>query len=150
MIDSAATIVSELLFTASLFDRYTDDPLVWPLYIGYLPDKKEIPDEAAAIYDTEGAKDGRLMTGKNILHYGIQILARSLVRRDGYAKLAAVEAYLEGLSRVSVLVGGSGGREYLVVNVSQQSPILDLGHEEGDKRRSLYTLNALCTITPES
>lgn len=147
MNDSPATIISEILFAANLFGRPTALPLDWPLYLGFVPDKVGIPDEIAAIFDTEGVKDGRLMSGKNILHHGVQILTRSLARRVGYEKLAAVEALIEQLSRTSVMVGSN---TYMVVNVSQTSPILSLGHEEGDKRRSLYTINALCTITDEA
>ena len=74
-ITSPAAILSQYLIDAGVF---TDPSIAsaWPLYISHLPDDDNVEDNAAAIYDSPGIKDGRLMAGRTIEHRGVQLILR--------------------------------------------------------------------------
>ena len=145
--DPPSLILATKLIDLAIFT----DPAVagaFPIYVSLLPDGDEIENDAAAIYDTKGDKDGRLMKGDNILHYGVQVKVRSRTYAVGWDKINAVAAAFEPIDQATtVSVGGSGGTAYKLVNISQTSPPLSMGLEEGTKRRNLFTVNFLCTLT---
>lgn len=143
MIHPPAKVLAELLISLDLFDAYDDATPAWPIYISYSPDQ---PDEIGVVHDMPGVKDGRLMSGALIEHFGVQLTVRGEDYDDAYAKCDRVAREMEAVDDVSVLVGAE---TYTVHNVSQSSPILSLGKEEGTQRRFLFSMNFLLTITGE-
>lgn len=143
---SPATLLAEFL----IGDMFLGDPegssLTWPAYVGFMPDKAAAPDDLVVLTDTEGLKDGRLMTGENVNHGGVQILVRCRSYGEGWAKLAALCAALEAAAGEEIEISSS--TSYTILNVSQQGPILSLGLEEAT-RRFLLTANFLTTIREE-
>ena len=76
-------VIQQLLID---FDLASDvaDGVEWPVYYSNHPDS---PDDSICVRDTEGFKDGRLMTsGEVIIHYGFQVMVRSANLVDGYVK----------------------------------------------------------------
>lgn len=141
---SPATIIKELL-TSSDFGYFTD-PIehgFWPLYIGHMPDGDLTKDDCGAVYDTSGVRDGRLMEGEVIFHYGLQLKIRSAHFADGWEKANAVASRLAQVKRELIEVEDT---EYRIDNLSQTTQIIPLGLEEGTKRRFLSTINFITTI----
>lgn len=147
MIDSPAAILQDFLILNNVFgDPAGSGPPAWPIYVNNLPDRAGVPDNVVGIFDTEGVKDGRIMrTGEIIKHYGVQIRVRSIKNTDGWTKVEAAGAILSTLMQQ---LASCNGNTYLIWNISQTSPNLYLGLEEGTKRRSLFSINFLCTIVP--
>ena len=131
----------------SLATEVTDPSLggTWPLYTGFMPDNKNVKDDAVAIFDTAGVKDGRLMTGLTIHKYGMQIRVRSRKQTDGWAKIAAIATELEAIDRTNA-TPTVNGTKYEFLNVSPTSAPLFIGVEEGTERRYLFVLNILVSL----
>jgi len=125
---------------------FTDpsDGLSWPLYTNHEPDSTTVLDNVGTIFDTVGIKDGRLLSGLNVFHYGIQIRIRSRSFGDGWTKAEAVADLLDSVNGASVTMSSSVS--FSLTNVSQTSPILPLGLEEGSKRLSLFVINFMVTL----
>lgn len=118
----------------------------WACYQGHMPDA---PDNAVAVYDTMGNRDGRLMTGRTILHPGIQVKVRGSDYLTAFRKLEAMRIGLQRIKRHVVVM--DNGDEFIIGNVSPAGDIMPLGQEHGEgvastKRRWLFTLNCLCTF----
>ena len=137
--DSTASVIAAHLIAEGIF---TDPDAVgsWPLSISHLPNN---PDNAGAIYDTTGLKDGLLMEGTVIYKYGLQMLIRSFVYGDGRTKANAVASEMESITDDSVVIGAT---TYTLQNISQVGSVLFLGIEQGSKRRNLFSINFLATI----
>lgn len=144
--DPPSVIMSDFLIDQGVLGDPLASSLSYPLYTSSLPDGDNIPDDAAAVYDSVGIKDGRLMSGPNIFHHGFQIVVRSEDYQTGWDKAEAVAAVLEAVKNTSHTMGGSGGNAYTLNSVSQATPPIPF-NEEGTKRRFLFTLNFLVTIT---
>lgn len=136
---SGAQIIQALLVSASLLSApaaATD----WPCYIGQLPDKDQlnVPDEAAAVYDMPGIKEGKQMKNGFVLERSqVQIKTRSLDYTSGWNKLNAICAALDPLAQVRVMVDTA--YSYLLPGITRGSPI-SLGPEQGVKRRFLFVV----------
>ena len=115
----------------------------WKVYVGVLPDGKQTEDDIVASIDTTPIKDGRLMTGANIFHHGVQLLLRSRNHNEGYAKTSALVTAFEGIDDVTVSIGDDS---YLINSVTQITGIIALGQEEGTKRRVLFSVNFIVTM----
>ena len=115
----------------------------WPLYTSYLPDGTSIKTNAGCLYDTTGIKDGRLMVGEVIQHYGIQLRIRSDRQQTGWVKLEEVMLALDVVFNVIITVNS---KDYQIQNISRTSPPISLGTEKGTKGRQLFTLNFIATI----
>ena len=117
------------------------------LYVSFLPDK---PDEMIAIFDTAGRLDGRMMrTGEQIEHYGIQIQVRGKSYPGTYAKVRGIASFLDAVKKESVDMGSD--EIYVLHNMSRSGAILPIGMETvADRRRYLFSLNYLATITQQS
>jgi hypothetical protein len=139
---SPAYIIAQYLIGEGLLVGPTDSG-DWPVRVGSLPDGKLIPDNAVACIDTAPEKDGRLMIGENIFHYGVQILLRAKKYNIGYAKASAIASNLELVARVQEIIGA---KTYRIDNVSATTGIVAIGQEEGTKRRELFSLNFLITL----
>lgn len=137
-----SAIIAEFMIDEGIFtDPNTSKD--WPLFVSFMPDDNALPDDIATIYDTPGVKDGRQMGGQNVLHPGFQVRIRSDIYDDGWEKASEVEEALQAVVRKNV---SRDQRSYRLDNLSQASPILFLGLEDGSKRRNLFTINYLATL----
>jgi hypothetical protein len=144
---SPAEILAELLKVEGVLDDPSASSPSWPVYVSFTPDQSQ--DDVVTVYDTDGLKDGRLMTGEVIQHHGVQVRLRAGPKayREGWKKLDEVRAFLETVAGTLVSMTSPDG--YRVRNVSQVGTITPLGYEDGSKRRVLFTANFLLTIQPE-
>ena len=115
----------------------------WPLYISYMPDGFDIETDCGSIYDTSGIKDGRLMIGPVIEHYGIQLKIRSDVHITGWSKAEAIASALDGVVDDLIEINSV---EYRIYNIKRTGPVISLGMELGTKGRRLFTVNFLVTL----
>jgi hypothetical protein len=141
-------ILDQFLRDQLVFGDSQASTLNWPLYVAHMPDSSRTVDELGAVSETQGVKDGRLMTGFLVFKYGLQVLIRSLTYEEGYAKAVEVQEVLQavGGQETATVGAGSSAITYTLLNFSQQGPILPLGQEEGTKRRWLFSINYLATI----
>ena len=140
---SPAYILSQYLIEEAAIMTIPSDDGSWPLYVNHMPDGREVADDCGVLYDTAGAKDGRLMTGVVIEHLGIQLRLRSLENQAGYAKAETIVSDLDAILNTELTIGSD---DYIIHNVSRTSPIIPLGIEGGTKRRFLFTVNFLVTM----
>lgn len=130
---------------------YLDEELVvepgssgsWPAYIGHMPDGEGSVDDCVTIYDTTGVKDGRLMSGANIFHEGVQVRVRSTSYTTGWKKAWELAEALAGILRKSLDLDSDS---YIIQSVTQSTVVVPLGAEEGTKRRDHFTVNFLVTL----
>ena len=115
----------------------------WPLYISAMPSGNNVKSDCGAIYDTTGWKDGRLMAGQVIQHYGIQLKVRSKVYQTGWTKLENIASDLDKINGVLITVDS---RDYSIETVVRTGPVGFMGQEEGTRRRFLFTVNLQVTI----
>lgn len=139
---SPAAIIADFLIAEGVFTDPSADSS-WPLFIAHEPNS---PDECGTIYTTTGVDDGRLMTGVNILHHGIQIRVRGDDYDAAWLQLQDALDSLEGLNNESVVIDSS---TYTVFNTSQTGPAIPLGVEPGTRRRFLFTANLLVSLREE-
>lgn len=112
----------------------------FPLYYNFLPDQKGVPDSCASLTDSGGKKDGRYMEdGTNVFHFGLQLRIRHLQAKEALDKILVVTDYLATLKNMNI-------GNHTIWNVTQETPPLFMGLEEGTKRRSHYTVNFLVTL----
>ena len=116
----------------------------WPIFVSFFPDT---PDNAICVYDTAGILDGRLMrSGVQIVHPGIQVQVRG---SDYIATESKVWEIALGLDAQKKSVVDVEGNNHIIHNISRNSPF-HLGiQESADRRRHLYSLNALVTLNRE-
>lgn len=139
---SPANIIRDYLIDEALLTD-PDDSGAWPAYIGNLPDGKDTNHNAVACIDTSPTKDGRLMGGTPLFHFGVQLLVRATDYDDGYVKASALDAALAAVDDDEVTIDSV---TYQIVNVSAATGIVALGQEEGTKRRWMFSLNFLATV----
>lgn len=137
-----AILAYYIINTLSLMTAPSDESN-WPLYISSMPDGDDVKVDCGSIYDTAGMLDGKLSSGKVVVHPGIQLRIRSDDYEQGYAKIEAITLALDDVVRDTVTVSGDS---YLLENVSRSTPIVPLGSERGYKRRFLFTVNFLITL----
>lgn len=117
----------------------------WPLYISSLPDGDNIEDEVGAIFNTTPIKDGRDMkTGELTLHYGIEILIRALTEETGWSKCNEIAGNFDGLVNQDV---SKDDTSYRIHNITRTGGINSLGYEDSTKRRRLFSMNFLISIS---
>jgi len=140
LISPASILAAYIRSEETMSDPDDDDD--WPLYISYLPD--EVKTNAGAIYNTQGVKDGRLMEGSVIQYHGIQIKIRSDAHDTGWAKIEDISNDLDLINREEIKVDSE---DYLIHNVNRIGSIISLGTEPGTKKRQLFTINFLVTLS---
>lgn len=142
----ASEILRKLLLDDAIVELTEGTPVKpWACYLGSLPDGAGIPDNAVASYDTPGLTDGRLMkTGENIIHHGVQIKVRGKAYITGWRKIYDIAQKFEKVKHTTVVVEDTS---YNVQAVSQVGTILSLGVDEGTKRRDLFTLNVVVSLS---
>jgi len=114
----------------------------WPLFITTLPTGKGL-DDIGCISDTTSVKDGRLMSGPNILHYGIQARTRSRTFEDGWKKMQEITSVLELVNNLSIVIDVDN--IYILQNISQGSSVLPMG-QDPETRLFLFSVNFITTI----
>jgi len=137
---SPAEIIRQLLLDLDLGGEVAGS---WPVFVSFLPGT---PDSALCVYDTAGKQDGRIMsTGDQVIHPGIQIMVRGFVYPEARAKAESIAAALDAQQRSEVVMESDAS--YILHNVSRTGDIIPLGVEqEGDRRRHLFSINAVVTI----
>ena len=144
LLRTPATIVGEYIIAVLALMTRPSAGDAWPLYISHLPDNDNVETDAGAIYDTSGNKDGRLMIGPVIQHFGIQIRFRSRDYNTGFEKIEDVAASLDAILRATVIMDTE---QYRIQNMTRTTPIISLGLEpESTKRRFLFTVNFIASI----
>ena len=137
---SPASILAAYIISKETMSNPADNS-DWPLYVSYLPDG--VNDNAGAIYNTQGIKDGRLMEGQVIEHYGLQIKIRSDIHNTAWDKIEDISNDLDLINREEITVDFI---DYLIHSVDRIGSIITLGTEPGTKKRQLFTLNFLVTL----
>ena len=118
----------------------------WPLYISSMPDGNDVPDNCGAVYDMIGTKDGRLMNGPVVRHYGIQLVIRCSDYQTGWVKIEDILAALDVVNNLALDISTE---VYFIENISQKGTTSYL-REEGTKRRFLFTANIEIAVTEDS
>ena len=137
-----SSIFRQLLIDADFLNESSDSE--WPSFISSMPDGETVVSNCAALYDTPGLGDGRLMsTGENIIHFGVMIHVRSDDYMLGWDKLNDICQYAETVKNCLVIVESSS---YNVVNIRQSSNQYSLGQEKTTKRREIFGCNFLLTV----
>ena len=114
----------------------------WPLYISHLPDGDEVNDDAGALFDTTPLKDGRLMTGPIVQHFGVNLMIRSIDYDDGWDKINEISSAFDAVAQETVT---RNSVDYLIENIARGG-VNPIGIEEGTKRRYLFTTDFLLTM----
>jgi len=140
---SPAEILADYIITVLASLTLPSVGSTWPLWTNHMPDGRDVEDNCVSIYDTTGIKDGRIMSGTTLEHFGLQLRLRALDNQAGYTKLEAIMASLDAVvSKVHTI----GSDDYILQNISRTSPVISLGLEEGTRRRFLFTVNFLAQI----
>lgn len=143
---SPATIVSQLLVDGGICGL-PPTSLIWPAYVTSLPDT---PDDAVVVTDTESVQEGRVQfTGEIQEHYGVQIKIRSGKYSDGYAVCEEIKELLDLLvyNESVFLSEGPTAATYTVHAITRTTGIVVIGKEVSGSKRSLFTINALVSVT---
>lgn len=143
MRNSPAAIFALYLIEQDLLGDPEASPLDWPVTVGMLPDMDDWPNEAAALFDTSGVKDGRLHSGPNVFFHGVQLRVRAQDQASAWLKVDLLCKALELTQNADPLLGLT---TYTIVCVTQVSPPLSLGVEVDARRRHTITVNFLLTI----
>ena len=140
---SPAAILRLLLIDDSLVTTPSGE-LPWPIYVNSMPDGDLIQHDSIAIYDVNSNKDGRLMIGTVIQHYGVRLSVRCETYTDGWQKLDYISSVLNLNTNEDV---ESDGITYRIHNATRTAPIEPLGNEDGTKRRFVFEASFLLTIS---
>lgn len=121
--------------------------MVWPAYINSLPDT---PDDAVVITDGESVQEGRVQFNGEIQeHYGIQVKVRSAVYTDGYTICEQIKNCfdVDVYKEVVTLTDPPSSAAYTVHAITRTTGIIVVGKEVSGSKRSLFTINALVSVT---
>lgn len=156
--DMPSTVIQYLLIDKGAGTRPSLN-LTWPIFNDFLPDTRggeeisdNLPDNLVTVLDTAGKIQGRIqVTGEMVEKYGIQILLRCLSSetelRNAKVKINQIKQILDTqVLNTSVTIPGTA-RQYQVNAITRTSPILSLGSEKPGSSRSLFSINAICSIT---
>jgi hypothetical protein len=139
--DSPPSIIATYIVGQSLMSVPTANN-DWPLYISNLPDT---PNNAAVIFNSSPVKDARIMSdGDVIQHYGFEILLRCTSDEDGWEKCNILSSALDIIRNHFVT---KGDNTYKIHNVTRLGGIGSLGNEPNSKRRKLFSMNFITSIT---
>ncbi len=143
LISPAAVLAEYIIGQGLMSDPVSSGSPTWPLYISRMPDIGDVKTDCGAIYNAPGLKDGRLMIGTVIEHYGVRVVIRSRSHNDGWAKLEAITLNLDTVDNVTQVVVPD---TYLIENITRTRPFDSLGAEEGTKGRELFECNFLLSM----
>lgn len=115
----------------------------WPIYVANLPDGDDVEDDAIRLADSTPIKDGRLMEGPIVQHYGVHLTVRSRDRDDGWDKINTISSAMDAVHLATVT---RNSVDYLLENISR-NPVNFLGLEpQSTKRRFQHTADLLVTM----
>jgi hypothetical protein len=140
-----AEVLTQYLLDNAVVSDPGDD-LSWPIYISHMPDEDDGNGNCVALYDTTGVLDGRLTSGSVIEHYGLQVKVRSADYLIGWKKMSEILELIRAIKNQNISLESS---VFVVNNVSETTPVLGIGVEEGSGRRELFTVNLLATMKEE-
>lgn len=110
----------------------------WPIYTNARPDGVGVPDNVISIFDTNGRKQGRIMSsGRTIIHPGIQIVVRASESDDSFSHSYYIAELLDQIQMTTVTVNSV----VVVLNAFTRGPILTMGKEPGNRQRTLFSQN---------
>lgn len=136
---SPADVVTNYLIAENIGTPAKDN-LNWLCRANFQTDE---PDNTITIYDTITDIDGRLQaTGEVIEHPAIQIRVRAKDQPTGYSKATEIKNALDAVKRTEV---DMGDRKFVIAGIHRLSGVVTLGTDE-DKKRHLFTINALLTL----
>jgi hypothetical protein len=142
----AILIARHLIDTIGLFSDPANGS-TWPLYIASLPDGTGVENNAAAVYDSPGINDGRLMSGHTPEHRGVQFIIRFSNNATDYAagfdKAESIKKEMDAIKNIIVV---HDSMPYTIYAVSRRTPTIPMGVEEGTKRRQKFSLNFTISI----
>jgi len=142
LVHSPADVVRYLLIAMNLGSDPATSTVSWPVYATSEP---SAPDDVITVYDTQGMVFGRnMLDGESVEHFGIQIRLRSQDHATGWKKMKGIARQLEEeIYQESITIQGS---VYCVRSIKRTSSVLVLGKDTPGSKRSIFTLNALCSI----
>jgi hypothetical protein len=116
----------------------------WPCLLTYLMDGVDV-NNLIAIFDDAPSLDGRDMNSGGVMfHYGVVIRLRSSVYETGYLKMFDMFSLLASVVRETVSLDAI---TYLIHTISNRSGVVSLGLERGTKRRRVFEMNLLVSVT---
>lgn len=103
------------------------------------------PDNVITVYDTAGRQHGRTQPDGEIQeHYGIQVRVRATDPTTGRRKANDIRVFLsETLYNATVTIGTA---QYVVHDSNGLGPVLSLGKDVSNTKRSLFTVNGTVPI----
>lgn len=125
---------------------------VWYIFDNREPDK---PDNIIKISDTQGRDNGYCQDGEREENPGIQIMVRSVNKREGYYKAHRIATFLDSVNREMIAVEedldnrtgtGTSDLDYLIANIERTSNVIPLGSDVPQGKRQLFVINAICYL----
>ena len=116
----------------------------WPCYTTSMADGDDVEDDCVGVFDMVPEKDGRLMTGLVVLHYGVTIRVRSRDYRTGWAKINQLAGLLDSMTDAPVSMSSS--EAFVIENATRREGVNALGMESGTKRRYLFDTRYVLTL----
>ena len=118
----------------------------WPIQVNNEPN---VPDNCISVYNTTGQVKGRVQSsGEFQDRPGIQVRVRGATYEIAYAKIKAIQTYLEEtVLRTAVTIGSSS---YLVHSLNRTSDLLHNGKDVTSSKRYTFTVNYYVTLTQEN
>lgn len=137
---SPAQIIKKLMVDMGLGLEPPNVP--WPIYYSSEPDA---PDSVITVYDTQGLTGQRANPdGERSEFHGIQVRVRAANHGNGFLKGRAIAvAFDQDVYLESVTIGAA---TYMVQAITRTSDVLVLGKDTPTSKRSLFTLNAVCSL----
>lgn len=143
LLHSPADIAGQTLVDLSIGTNGGATPRgLWPVYV---TSEAAEPDNAIFVTDTSPQDDGRSMvSGERWEHFGIQVKIRATTAKVGYTKAKTIQKAMdESIYGHLVNLDSSKYR----VECFTKTRLLKLGKETPNSIRSLFTVNALVSIT---
>ena len=143
--DTPANILAQYIVQITELMVAPSAEAVWPLYVHRLPDGNAVPSNAGAVIDTTPVKDGRIMGGNTVQHYGVQLLFRSkdVEYNEGWVLANKVVVALDGIDNAIITRNGT---DYDIISVSRTAALTFIGVEPGTKKRNMFSANVLMTV----
>jgi Bacteriophage minor capsid protein len=112
----------------------------WPFYVGTQPDT---PEECITFFDSTPIVNKKSVdTGFTLIRPGVQLRARGIEYMATWRKLEQIRLWCDDVAGMTVTLAGE---DFVIVNVSQQSGIINIGRTED--RLYEFTLNVVMTLT---
>ena len=137
--DSPAVVIATYIVEQNVMST-PSAVATWPLYVSTLPESDQVERNAGAVFDTGPIKDGRLMAGSVVEHFGVMFHIRSINSRAGWGKINQVATAIDAIDNTVITVDSI---DYEINNVTRIGGINSLGLLPGTIREYLFTLNLI-------